>query len=400
MKPSSKPHLFTMQILLLLCIAIACKKESSLQQNSGTFLKTYQTDSVATVLQVFQMPDGGFILVSSAGSGHPLLTRTDKYGNFKWNRAIKEQGFPSNTGSIFLLADGNFIANASPGSNIIKFDTLGNINSISISSNGGNLQFPGLSRQGSDFLMTASSSGFTISGYSKGTINKIYIYDKNLTPIRTDSFDDSRIGGHIVFFYVNSISSTGAYNIFGVKYLNGNSGIDKMFAATIPSTGNATETILDPGTQKYQDLPTKVTMTKDSDAVLLGQRQSSITYSWCPLLIKVDKSLNIIWEKEYRISTATILPYNFSFCRDGGFIIVGSIQNTGFNNAQPYIVKIDQNGNKQWDKTISSEGSGAFYSGTELNDGSFALVGGTLQFGKGLNGQRILFIKTGANGKL
>ena len=155
--------------------------------------------------------------------------------------------------------------------------------------------------------------------------------------------------------------------------------------------------MVDTGNQNYSDVAVAQTITNDSEAVLLGWRFSIlIDY---PVVIKFDKNLNVVWKNDFAINTASIAPKNISLCKDGGFLIVGNIQNTGFTYSQPYILKIDRNGNKQWDKTISTlTGSGSFVSGIELSAGGFAFVGNTLQFGNGLNGNRIIFVKTDANG--
>src|ERR1017187_6370988 len=80
-------------IMLALAFVISCKKEAP-SSDPGLFVKTYPTDSAATGEYLAQMSDGGFIIISNYGSGAPLITRTDKYGNLKWNRIIPRYGNP------------------------------------------------------------------------------------------------------------------------------------------------------------------------------------------------------------------------------------------------------------------------------------------------------------------
>ncbi len=386
-------------ILPMLAFVLGCNKVS-LVQHSDTFIKTYKTDTSATAISLTQMPDGGFIIISSEGAGQPLMIRTNKYGILQWNKAIQENGFQPFYANAFLLADGsNFVAHCQ--SNIYKFDTLGEIkNSVSIP-NPNYLTFDDMSHLGSDFMLPACSSQF--GGASE---SYIYVYDENLIPVRQDSFKTAGIGGEIFGLSINGLSSSGTYNISGMIYPRVNwttYDVFKLFSAVIPTKGKVTETMIDSGDQTSADIFVPQILTVDSEEILLGERFSSTTSIYYPIVVKFDKKLNLIWEKEFPVLTASINPYSLRLCKDGGFIISGDIGNTGTLYTQPYILKIDKDGNKQWDKTITSaslEGSGIFYSGTELIDGSFAFVGSSSQFGKGLNGIRVLFVKTDANGNL
>ncbi len=397
MKANSKLRRFVLAILLL-CIALACKKGPGIQ-TSTTFLKTYQTDSSVTALSLAQMPDGGFIIISSEGAGRPLMTRTDKYGNLAWNRAVQQYGFQNYYANAFLLADGyHFVAHGT--SNLYKFDTLGNLNFVSIP-NPNNLTFDDMSHLGLDFMLPACSSQF--GGYPE---NDIYVYDENLNYQRTDSFRTAGIGGEILGLYISNVSSTGTYNVSGNIYSRVNwTSIDpfKLFTANIPAKGKTTTTIIDTGDQASFDVFASQTFANDSGEVILTERFSSTANTYYPVVVKFDKNLNVVWQKEFLVNTATIQPEKILSCKDGGFIVVGSIQSTGTPYTQPYALKIDANGNKLWDKAMTSsslEGNGNFNSALELSDGSLAFIGSTSQFGKGLNGTRILFVKTDANGNL
>jgi len=388
-----------LMMAMVLCIVFACKKNEPPLQHATTFLKTYQTDSSANSQQLFQMPDGGFIIISIEGAGYagePLMVRTDKYGNFRWKKTIQKH-FPYNFSAVFQLSDGSFVAQQL--NNFIKFDTLGNSKLLNISPPG-NLQCNAMTHLGSNIIIPACGVF-----YAKDTINEVYVYDQSLNLLHTDSFYNGPLGGKPIGFFVNNVTSTGTCTILGEKYPrnNFNAGFDnyKLFAARISVSGNTIQTIIDSGDQKYSDLAIQQLSTDDSGEVLLGSRYSS-TISF-PVVVRFDKNLNVAWYSQYSINTASVTPNYVSACKDGGFIIAGSIQTTGTTYTQPYALKIDANGNKQWAKAITSssiQGNGAFYSVTELGDGTLAFVGGSSQFGMGLVSNQILFIKTDANGNL
>ena len=389
---------FYILVSIVLCIAFACKKEPS-SEHSNTFIKTYQTDSSATSLHIFQMPDGGFIIVSIEGTGLagvPLMTRIDKYGNFKWNKTVSMY-YQFNFSAITQVADGSFIGQQL--NNMIKFDTLGNIKTSFSVPRQVNINCQPMTHLGSKIIVPACDT------YSDtNNVNEIYVYDENLMPVNKDSFYNSRINKKIIGLGVKNIDTDGTYNIWGSVYpINNLSGFNnpKLFAAKIPKTGKATTTIVDPTVHNFGDLEVMQTNAIDSEGILLGTRYSA-TISF-PIVIKFDKILNIAWENSFAVNTASIMPNYINSCKDGGFIIAGSIQTTGTTYSQPYALKIDANGKKVWSKTITSpslQGNGIFYSVIELSDGSLAFVGGSSQYGKGRAGNQILFVKTDANGNL
>ena len=106
-------------------------------------------------------------------------------------------------------------------------------------------------------------------------------------------------------------------------------------------------------------------------------------------------------ENTYSYNGFATVPWNASRCRDGGYLIVGQYTNTLANsNNNSYLLKIDANGNKEWEKTFSPAGSSVLRAGVELNDGSIAVTGITTGFGKGKNGNDILLMRLDANGNL
>lgn len=386
-----------MLVIISVFLIISCKKESTVS-NRITFLKTYETDFTASAEYPMQMPDGGFIIVCSKGAGQLMLIRTDKYGKLAWSKIIQQYGFPPYGADVFQLSNGsNFIVHPGSGSNIIKFDTTGKI--LANITNPDNLGFSSMIQQGSNFILPASS-GYGSQGPS---INKIYIYNQNLILQSTYSFNDPILGGKTLGFFLNNISSRGDYNILGYKFPNSNwtyNDNSKLFAARISSSGKVIQTIINATDQKHDDISNVAQANaNDSEEILLGWRVSlDIYHSSYPVVVKFDNNLDTVWEKDFPVNADRIVPYTINHCNDGGFIIVGTIRKTGFSNNLPYALKIDQNGNKQWDKTIDAQGGGEFQCGINLNDGGYVFVGDTPQFGEGLNGTRILFIKTDANG--
>ncbi|AUP79814.1 hypothetical protein [Flavivirga eckloniae] len=97
-------------------------------------------------------------------------------------------------------------------------------------------------------------------------------------------------------------------------------------------------------------------------------------------IIKINPSGGLIWEKTIGGSSFDV-GRSISKTQDNGFIISGSsrstdgdiINNNGQNDA--WIVKINDNGNLEWQKTIGGSDIDFAYDAAELNDKSVIVVG-------------------------
>ncbi|QHT70335.1 T9SS type A sorting domain-containing protein [Rhodocytophaga rosea] len=94
-------------------------------------------------------------------------------------------------------------------------------------------------------------------------------------------------------------------------------------------------------------------------------------------VVSIDKNGNKLWDKRYGGNEADFLS-NIIYAPDGGFLLVGtSFSGIGADKSQPsqgswdyWLVKIDETGNKLWDKTyggIHSEFPGSVISTSEGN---------------------------------
>jgi hypothetical protein len=80
------------------------------------------------------------------------------------------------------------------------------------------------------------------------------------------------------------------------------------------------------------------------------------------LLIKLDKNGTVIWKKTYGQFAddgfRDIAPAN-----DGGFIVWGALENFNLNRTDAWLVKLDDDGNLLWQKTIGETGFSEYPSG-------------------------------------
>lgn len=118
------------------------------------------------------------------------------------------------------------------------------------------------------------------------------------------------------------------------------------------------------------------------------------TYIQDMRLLKLDGDGTVIWDRSYGGVKQDFGRYA-SGTADGGFIAAGC--SSSFNNRNEwdfYIVRVDANGNKQWEKTYGGIDTNYIRSCHETSDGGYA-CGGT-RIGKA--GSQFLLMKLDARG--
>jgi hypothetical protein len=120
-------------------------------------------------------------------------------------------------------------------------------------------------------------------------------------------------------------------------------------------------------------------------------------------IVKMDQFGNKQWDKAYGSAQEDIL---YSICQttDGGFLLGGLTQGIGISGdkTQPgngdddfWIVKIDANGNKLWDKTFGGSKTDRINSIKQTADGGFLLAGSS---NSGISGDKTQPSRTVAGG--
>lgn len=101
-------------------------------------------------------------------------------------------------------------------------------------------------------------------------------------------------------------------------------------------------------------------------------------------VLKLDANGNKLWDKAFGGSSQDEL-YSALQTADGGYILAGrSSSGVSGEKTQPsqggfdyWIVKIDANGSKQWDRTYGAPGTDLLSAIQQVEDGGFLLIGGT-----------------------
>ena len=121
------------------------------------------------------------------------------------------------------------------------------------------------------------------------------------------------------------------------------------------------------------DRATSVVEDKDGNYVLTGFTSSDDANKSDVFFGKVDPQGNVLTKKAIKITNNYDGGYSISKTSDDGFIIGGEAGHS--HNEDFMMLKVDQNGNKQWSKKFSDHPDNSAYDAIEASDGNFYLVG-------------------------
>jgi len=311
-----------------------------------------------------QTNNGGYILGGSSNSGPTgdkseqvvgnfdyWICRLDQNGNVMWNNTIGGNKIDY-LSCIRQTADGGFILGGESQSKI-SGDKTANCRGdydywvVKVDQDGIVQWDKTIGGNKKDYLYSiqqTSDGGYIVGGYSQSGISG----DK--TQASRGDYD----------YWVVKLNSTGS--IVWDKTIGGNNG-DFLYSIVPTSDGG----YLLGGTSG-----SKISGEKTQD-------QYGYTDYW---IVKIDQYGNVLWDKTIGGSDEDYL-YCVKKVSTGGFILGGysesNISGTKTENCKGdydyWIVKVDNNGNVVWDKTIGGSGSDELLSLQPTTDGGYILGG-------------------------
>ena len=127
----------------------------------------------------------------------------------------------------------------------------------------------------------------------------------------------------------------------------------------------------------YNEEAYSIQQTKDGGYIVAGYTYMEDTASfgevWADFyVIKLDSNGNKEWEKIYGGSEGEE-AYSIQQTKDGGYIVAGKKWPFGIGGSDSYVIKLDSIGNKEWEKTVS--GLNTAYSVQQTEDGGYIVAG-------------------------
>ena len=181
--------------------------------------------------------------------------------------------------------------------------------------------------------------------------------------------------GGTMYDYAHSIQQTsdGGYIVAGVTYSFGVGGMD-VWVFKLDGNGNVQWQKTYGST--WDDRANSIQQTSDSGYIVAGYTYiygSVGTYGW---LLKLDGNGNVQWQKTYG-STMGDYANSIQQTTDGGYIVAGNTRFSGGTTSVAWVCKIDGSGNVVWEKAYDRGISGGdfAYSIQQTTDGGYIVVG-------------------------
>ncbi|WP_163379588.1 HYR domain-containing protein, partial [Cyclobacterium sp. SYSU L10401] len=119
-----------------------------------------------------------------------------------------------------------------------------------------------------------------------------------------------------------------------------------------------------------------------SNSPASGDKSEDGNFSMDYWVVKIDGNGNKVWDRTFGAGSATFLR-SVSATNDGGYLLAGHTVSNALRDKSEdskggddyWIIKIDGDGNKVWDKTIGGIGTDFLRSITTVDDGGFLLAG-------------------------
>jgi len=139
-----------------------------------------------------------------------------------------------------------------------------------------------------------------------------------------------------------------------------------------------------------------VQQTNDGGYVLIGNTDSHGAGSLDIWFVKVDSNGNMQWNNTFG-GIGREKAYSVSQVADG-YIIAGYTESYGAGSYDFWLLKTDKEGKEQWNNTFGGDQNDWIESIEQTRDGGYILVGVTFSFWLGVNHCEFLMVKTDSNG--
>jgi hypothetical protein len=148
------------------------------------------------------------------------------------------------------------------------------------------------------------------------------------------------------------------------------------------------------GGSEYDDVGLLI-QTDDGGYAVAGWTESKGAGSGDIWIIKLDNKGNRIWDKTFGGSNPD-LAWSLIQTDDGGYGLAGTTYSFGAGEGDFWIIKLDHEGNRVWDKTFGGSDDDYAWSLIQTDDGGYAVAG--LTSSKGAGGKDAWVIKLDKSG--
>ena len=364
-----------------------------------TFIKTFGGSNDDKSFSVTQTSDNGYAAVGhtySYGAGQDAwLVKTDEHGNELWNNTY---AFRINETATYIIetADGGFVFTGSTFSFNQGYDLI----IIKTDGTGSQIWQEEYNDHVTSYLTAIGQciqelpdGGFIVTGYS----GFLGYDDIDMWTIRTNSDGDSQWNklSYDLFNdwgYSLKLLNDGGFILAGAKTFS-SAEPSEVWLVKLDADGNEV------WNQHYgytgADQAREVLVNDDGSLAIAGSLSfPTIKHFW---LIKTDDQGNFLWSNIYGGGGDDVC-YSAAITNDGGYILAGYTESYGNGSKDVWLVKTDENGEEEWNKTFGGAQNEIARSIHQTSDGGFIISGHTQSYGNGMSD--FYLIKTDPEGNV
>ncbi|MCD6131828.1 MAG: hypothetical protein J7J61_06990 [Candidatus Hydrothermae bacterium] len=141
------------------------------------------------------------------------------------------------------------------------------------------------------------------------------------------------------------------------------------------------------------DFAHDVAVADNGDIVVVGQTSGSL------LVLRLDEQGNIKWQKAYS-GASDDLAYGVVIADNGDIIVAGRSNSFGNSSDYIWVLRLDENGNIVWQKAYGGTSDDLAYSVALASNGDIIVAGGTESFGAGIGTSDFIVLRLDEDGSL
>jgi hypothetical protein len=224
------------------------------------------------------------------------------------------------------------------------------------------------------YVTEKSDKNFTalLQGYGDST-SVLLVVDKNGNVISV-----KKLSKDIDGFTVGSVSSTrdGGFILAGTRYLagydSGSTSSQDVRVMKLDGEGNIVWDRSFGGNK--QDFGRYASETSDGGFIIAACSSSfNARNQWDYYVIRIDMNGNKVWEKNFGATDTNYIRACYE-AKDGGYVCGGT--HIGKTGSRYYVIKLDNNGERAWEKLYGDEKLNLLMHGFIVtNDGGYAMIG-------------------------
>ena len=360
--------------------------------------KTYGGSGKEVASSIQQTTDGGYIvagITNSFGAGNQdvWVLKLGVSGNIQWEKTYGGSG-DEEAYSIQQTSEGGYIVVGSTDSFgagkkdawVLKLDVSGNVQ--------WQKTYGGSGDDEAFYIQETSEGGYVVAGSTDSFgAGKKDVWVLKLDVSGNVQWQKTYGGsGDDEAFYIQE-TSEGGYVVAGSTDSFG-AGKKDVWVLKLDVSGNVQwqKTYGGSGDEEAYSIQ----QTSEGGYIVAGSTDSYGNQKEDAWLLKLDVDGNIEWQMVYG-GSGDDKAYSIQQVLDGGYILAGSTDSYGAGGKNAWVLKLDQNGYIQWQKTYGGSGDEEAGFIQQTLDGGYVVAGWSNSFGAGDFDAWLLKLDSGGN---